>query len=236
MADKIEHLRTDKQHLKVGPPERYYNNDIKLLNDKSKDKPKDDKIRDNKIRDDKIRDIKIRDDKIRDDKIRDDKKEKSRDDKKEKLKIDPPKISHSLSKSFQDKPDLVNSTGKSLRDESSSSKSLRDEPPFYHYIPDRSNDFKLTEERLYSAFNRLQEYEIKLFKSILNTCLRTIELEAKAGKLYCLFPIPPYVFGKTPGQINIELCAVYMQNNFPKYMQSTFYPPNSIVISWFKKL
>lgn len=95
---------------------------------------------------------------------------------------------------------------------------------------------ELTQEKLYEKYNRIQEYDMKLFETVYKSCIRTIELESKHGNLYCRFDIPNYSFSDPIGNINIPLCATYIQNKLPKYIQSSFINPNVLVLSWFKKL
>jgi len=109
-------------------------------------------------------------------------------------------------------------------------------PPFFYAPTEKKNSStEISEEELYVMFDKHQKYELTLFENVFKSCIRTIQLESKMNKLYCHFEIPVYTFTDPPGEININLCAEYIQKKLPVYIKSSFVSPNFLIISWFKE-
>ena len=100
---------------------------------------------------------------------------------------------------------------------------------------DSTSDLTLSSHDLYKRHDQLTILKKQTYDKLYTRCINMIKLTANTGELWCIFEIPPFVFGTEFPLINITSCANYIMNKLAKtnkHIKTAFVPKNTIVISW----
>lgn len=98
-------------------------------------------------------------------------------------------------------------------------------------------DISLSSRDLYTTHDNFANLKKQTYDKVYRRCVNIIKLTAKAGQLWCVFEIPPFVFGSEFPLINVTSCANYIMDRLirsNKHIKAKFIPDNNILISWYR--
>lgn len=96
----------------------------------------------------------------------------------------------------------------------------------------------LNNDSLYKKHDQLIRLKKETYEKLYGRCKNIIKLTSDAGELFCVFEIPPFLFGSSYPIINIRYCANYIMNKLTQSninIKTTFIEPNVIFIDWRRK-